>query len=67
MTPRPTVRPTQMAFFVSIRSHSSIVFGNVRMNPCRPSIHLSGMSAAMPPTRLPLVVRRAPTHPSSRL
>ena len=37
------------------------------MKPWSPSSHLSGMSAAMPPTRVALVVRRAPTQPSSRL
>jgi hypothetical protein len=61
------VRPTQMPFFVSIRSLSASVAGKLRRNLRSPSIHPSGMSAAMPPTRVSDVVRRAPTHPSSRL
>src|ERR1041384_7952653 len=58
----PWVRPAQIALRVSTRSISSSVSGNVLMKARSPSTKRSGMSAIMPPTRVRLVVRRAPVH-----
>src|SRR5207244_1425649 len=48
------------------RAISSRVFGKVRVNSRSPSTKPSGMSAMRPPTRVRLVVSRAPVHISWR-
>ena len=65
--PTPWVRPIQMAFRVNMVSTSVSVFGKVRENSRSPASKPSGMSAIMPPTRVRLVVSRAPVHISCRL
>ena len=52
---------------VNIVSTSASVTGKVRQNSRRPAIHPSGTSAIIPPTRVTLVVRRAPVQASWRL
>ena len=65
--PTPWVRPIQIAFRVNIVSTSLSVLGKVWVNSRSPASQPSGMSAMRPPTRVRLVVSRAPVQASWRL
>ncbi len=66
-TPTPWVRPHQIAFRVNMVSTSSSVVRNPAQNSRSPASNPSGTSAIIPPTRVRLVVSRAPVHCSWRL
>ena len=60
------ITPRCSVLRVRTRSISASVFGKVRVNSRSFSTKASGMSAMSPPTRVRLVVRRAPVHISWR-
>ena len=66
-TPTPCVRPIQIALRVNMVSTSRSVFGKRAGELAETRSKPSGMSAIMPPTRVRLVVSRAPVHISCRL
>ena len=67
MMPTPWVRPHQMAFRVNMVSTSSSVVRKLPQKSRSPASNPSGTSAIIPPTRVRLVVSRAPVQASCRL